>query len=173
VQGGFAERHETAVRMAGMVTALLYAAFIVWLYGQQPQTIAEVTGGVAATVGAYQADPAHFEEGRRLFHADKFVEARAAFDRADPAKRDPTTQFYIAYSYYRQGWGRLKSDDALYKLGLETLDRAVKASADGRVTTDDARLTITNSDELRAELEAGLRVDASDFNPMRVLRQRK
>ena len=173
VQGEFSNRHDTAVRMAGLATALLYGTFIVWLYGQQPQTVAEVTGGVAATVGAYQVDPAHFEEGRRFFHADRFAAARAAFDRADPAKRDATTQFYIAYSYYRQGWGRLQSDDALYKLGLEALDRAVKASSDGRVTADDANLAITNSDELRAELEAGRRVDASDFNPMRVLRRRK
>jgi hypothetical protein len=29
------------------------------------------------------------------------------------------------------------------------------------------------SDELRAELEGGLRRDASDFNPLRVMRKRK
>jgi hypothetical protein len=173
VEGALAERHETAIRIAGMTAAVVYAAFIVWLYAQQPQTVAEVTGGVAASVGAYETDPIHFDEGRRFFRADKFVEARAAFDRADPARRDPTTQFYIAYSYYRQGWGRLRSDDALYKLGLETLDRAVTASPDGRIIVDDADLGMTNSDELKAELEAGLRVEAADFNPMRVLRKRR
>ena len=40
-----------------------------------------------------------------------------AFARADPAVRDARTQFYIAYSYYRQGWGRLYHDDALYAEG--------------------------------------------------------
>jgi hypothetical protein len=29
------------------------------------------------------------------------------------------------------------------------------------------------AEELKAELEAGLRVDASDLNPMRVFRERK
>jgi hypothetical protein len=32
---------------------------------------------------------------------------------------------------------------------------------------------MTNVDELKAELEAGVRRDASDFNPLRVFRQRK
>ena len=53
------------------------------------------------------------------------VEASAALTRADPAERNPQRQFYIAYSFYRQGWGRLYHDDALYRQGLQVLDRAV------------------------------------------------
>ena len=40
-----------------------------------------------------------------------FPPARAMFDEADPEKRDGRTQFYIAYSFYRQGWGRFSNDD--------------------------------------------------------------
>ncbi len=87
--------------------------------------------------------------------------------------RDPITQFYVAYSYYRQGWGRLWNDDALFRKGLEALDRAVKADPSGRVAVADGNLGMTTSDELRAELEDGLRRDASDYNPLRVMRKRK
>jgi hypothetical protein len=38
---------------------------------------------------------------------------------------------------------------------------------------DDPDLQMRSADELRAELEAGLERDASDFNPLRVLRPRK
>ena len=39
--------------------------------------------------------------------------------------RDARTQFYIAYSFYRQGWNRTHRDDALYTQGLETVERAI------------------------------------------------
>ncbi|HUR20124.1 MAG TPA: hypothetical protein VMZ90_04900, partial [Vicinamibacterales bacterium] len=57
--------------------------------------------------------------------------------------------------------------------GLEALDRAVSVEPSGRVTIADPTLGIQNSDELRAELNDGIRRDASDFNPLRVLRKRK
>jgi len=40
--------------------------------------------------------------------------ARDFFQKADPENRDAKTQYYIAYSYYRQGWGKLYNDDALF-----------------------------------------------------------
>ena len=41
------------------------------------------------------------------------------------------------------------------------------------VIDDDPNLKIHSADELRAELEAGIRVDVSDFNPMRLFSERK
>lgn len=163
----------SAIRALGLAGSLVYAGFIVWLYATGPATIAEVTGGVAAGFNAYKADEASFQEGLRLFRQDSFEAARTAFDRADPARRDSRVQFYVAYSYYRQGWGRLWNDDALFKKGLEALDRAVKADPSGRVAVSDGNLGMMTSDELRAELEGGLRRDASDYNPLRVMRKRK
>lgn len=161
------------VRALGVAGSIIYASFIVWLYATGPATIAEVRGGVAAGLGTYQADEQSFQEGLRFFRADQFEAARTAFDRADPARRDSRVQFYVAYSFYRQGWGRLWNDDALFRQGLEALDRAVRVAPDRRVAVADDTLGLTTSDELRAELEAGLRRDASDFNPLRVFRERK
>jgi hypothetical protein len=162
-----------AVRAFGLLLSLVYAGVIVWLYASQPQTRAEALGGLAATVGAYRIDQQAFTDGREFFRADKFREARAAFDRADPARRDALTQFYIAYSYYREGWGRFSSDDELFRQGLEAVNRAIALAPGNRLVVEDQTLGLRSADELRGELESGLRREASDFNPLRVFRPRK
>lgn len=160
------------VRGAGLVLSLAYASFVAWVYASQPKTVAQLTGGVAAAVGAYEVDRASFEEGRRFFRQDKFEEARAAWSRADPARQDALTQFYVAYSYYRQGWGRVYADDALYWKGLDAVHRAMAIAPSGRVQVDDPDLGMKTSDELRAELVRGTERTASDFNPLRLIRKR-
>lgn len=161
------------VRAFGLAASAVYALFVVWLFAAQPRTLAEVTGGVAAQVGAYRVDAAAFQAGLDFFRRDAFVEARSAFARADPAQRDARTQFYVAYSFYRQGWGRVYNDDGLFREGLAAVDRAIAAAPDGHVEVADPDLGMHGSDELRAELERGLTRDLSDFNPMRVLRERR
>lgn len=161
------------VRAAGLVVSLSALAFTLWLFTWQPASMDEITGGVAAAVGAYRVDGAQFEEGREFFFRDQFPEARAAFARADPARRDARTQFYIAYTYYREGWGRLSSDDALYALGLEAVDRAIEVAPGNRVVVEDEKLTMKSADELRAELVRGQQRELDDFNPLRVFRSRK
>jgi len=160
-------------RLLGLAFAIAYATFIVWVYARQPQTVAQVTGGIASGVGAYRIDRQSFEDGLRFFRDDQFAEARAALQRADPAERDARTQFYIAYSFYRQGWGRLYSDDELFGQGLEAVDRAIALAPGGRLVVDDPDLQMRSADELKAELERGLTREASDFNPLRMLRPRK
>jgi hypothetical protein len=165
---------ERTARALGLTVAVVYATLIGWLYARQPQTIAQVTGGLTAAIGAYRIDEQALADGLHFFRSDHFPEARAAFMRADPAERDARTQFYIAYSYYREGWGRLYHDAVLYRQGLEVLDRAVALAPGGRlVVEDDPNLKIHSAEELRGELEAGIRVDASDFNPMRLFSERK
>lgn len=132
-----------------------------------------MTGGLASSIGAYRVDEQAFADGLGFFRKDQFVEARAAFRRADPAERDARTQFYIAYSYYRQGWGRLYNDDTLFSEGLKRVDLAISLAPAGRLVVEDPDLKMRTADELRAELEEGLRRDASDLNPLRVLRERK
>lgn len=150
------------------------AVLIVWIYARQPQTVAQVTGGIASSIGAYRIDQASFDDALGFFRKDQFPEARAAFERADPAERDARTQFYIAYSYYRQGWGRVYNDDDLFAKGIEAVDRAIALAPGGRLRVDDdPDLQMHSGDELKAELERGREVDASDFNPMRVFRKRK
>lgn len=161
------------VRIAGALFACGYAAFIVWVYAAQPRNVAEVTGGLAASVGAYRIDAQAFDDARAFFRRDQFEEARAAFNRADPAQRDALTQFYVAYSFYRQGWGRVYSDDALFQEGLDAVDRAISLAPDHRLVVDDPDLGMRTADELRAELQRGLTRDASDLNPLRLFGSRK
>ena len=164
---------DRSVRVFGLVLSVCYATSILWLYIRQPQTVAEVTGSLAASVGVYRINQQAFDDGLALFRSDQFEASRAAFERADPAGRDARTQFYIAYSYYRAGWGRLYQDDASFKKGLERIDKAIDLAPDGRLLVDDPQLEMHSADELRAELVQGLQTDASDFNPMRVFRKRK
>lgn len=164
---------ETVVRVSGLTITLAYGVLIGWLYARQPTSIAEVTGGLSAAIGAYHIDQQAFEDGLRFFRRDQFSEARAAFARADPAQQDSRTQFYVAYSYYRQGWGRLYQDDELYRQGIEAVDRAIALAPGGRIVVDDPTLRIHTADELKVELDSGARRDASDLNPLRIFRERK
>ena len=163
----------TMTRGAGLIFSIAYGALVVWLYAAQPQTVGEVTGGLASSVGAYQVDARAMADGLAFFRRDQFEEARAAFARADPARRDATVQFYVAYSYYRQGWGRVYSDDALFASGVEAVDRAIALAPGGRLVVEDTNLLMKSADELKAELERGRRRELSDYNPLRVLESRK
>ncbi len=164
---------DASTRAIGLIAVIVYAMLIGWVYVRQPQTMAEVTGGLTDTIGVYHIDEQAFADGLRFFRSDRFPEARMAFKRADPAERDARTQFYIAYSFYRQGWGRLYHDDRLYNEGLKAIDAAIALAPGGRLVVDDGGLSMHSAEELKEELAAGLRVEASDFNPMRVVRQRK
>ena len=164
---------ESVVRSIGLTASLAYGGLAVWLYATQPQTFAQVSGGLTSMIGAYTIDQQAFEDGLRFFRADKFPEARAAFARADRAQRDARTQFYIAYAFYREGWGRTYDDDTLFRQGVVAVDLAIAIAPNGRLVVDDPDLQMHSADELRAELRRGLTIEPSDFNPLRVLRKRK
>jgi hypothetical protein len=165
--------NQTATRVAGLLIVAAYATFIGWLYVRQPQTLGQVTGGLSAAIGTYRVNEQAMSDGLRFFRNNQFPEARMAFARADPAVRDAETQFYVAYSYYRQGWGRLYHDDRLYSEGLLALDRAIALAPGHRLVVDDPDLQIHTPEELKTELEAGIRRDSSDLNPARLFRERK
>ena len=164
---------DAVLRAAGMLVTVLYAAFITWVYAYQPRTVAQLTGGMAASVGAYEVDRPSFNQGLQFFRNDQFEEARAALGRADPARQDPVTQFYVAYSYYRQGWGRMYNDDALFAKGLETVEHAIAIAPGHRLDVPDPGIGMRTADELRAELQRGLTKDATDLDPRRLFRERK
>ena len=118
--------------------------------------------------------------GRRLPHRragagrrSRVLPARAVprspgrLARADPAQRDARTQFYIAYSFYRQGWGRVYNDDVLFTQGVAAIERAIALAPNQRLVVQDPGLGMPSADELRAELQRGLTREASDFNPLR------
>ena len=157
----------------GIAATLLYAAFVVWVYATQPRTFKEVTQGARVATGAYAVDASRYDTALSLFHRGLFRAAREEWERADPARADARTQFYIAYAFYRDGWGRLYHDDALYGQGLQAVDRALALTRTGSLIVDDPDLKMHTAAELRAELEKGRERSLSDLNPMRVLEERK
>ena len=156
----------------GLVSSLLYAAGIVWLYATQPRTLQEVRAGAQLAAGVYQVDEARFAAARELFRREQYAAARDEWQRADPARRDARVAFYVAYSYYRQGWGRFHHDDRLYAQGVEAADRALALSG-GQLRVDDPELGIHTALDLRAELQRGIEKTWSDLNPLRVMDKRK
>ncbi len=170
------------IQILGVALTALYGVFIVFLYAAEPRSLEEVTSKAISAVeqtvskgqvlaGTYEIDQAAFGQGLAAFRADNFVLARDRFERADPEKRDANTQFYIAYSYYRQGWGRVSNDDELFKAGLEALQRFPAIDPD--FVSKDPNLQLKTAVELRSEFEEGLKVTADDFNPFRLVRERK
>jgi hypothetical protein len=164
---------ESLVRGIGLFASVAYAATIGWLFINQPRTVAQATGGLASIVGAYSIDQEAFADGLKFFRKDEFIEARSAFGRADPAERDARTQFYIAYSYYREGWGRVYDDRAVFAKGLAAVDKAIALAPGGRIVVDDPDLGMHSADELRGELQRGIDPGVAALNPLRVLRTRK
>ncbi|MBV9925903.1 MAG: hypothetical protein JOZ96_12875 [Acidobacteria bacterium] len=164
---------QSLIQWVGIAWTILYAALVVWLYAAAPQSIAEVRTQARVAAGTYEVDRARFDAGRELFLREQYAAARAEWERADPARRDARTQFYVAYSFYRQGWGRVYSDDALFKQGLEAVDLAIDLSSASPLTVEDAELKMHTAAELKAELERGLERTADDFNPLKVFRERK
>ena len=157
---------------AGIVWTLAYGAFIAWLYATAPRSLGEARTGARVAAGTYQVDPARFDAGLRLFRAEHFRAARDEWGRADPARRDPRTQFYVAYAFYREGWGRLYMDDVLYRQGIEAADRAIAFSS-APLAVADPTLQMHTAAELKAELEKGAERRVDDLNPLKLLEPRK
>jgi hypothetical protein len=164
------------------VISVVYFGFIAFLYLAEPRSLADISTKAASTIqnaatkgqaitGTYQVDQAKFAEALRLFRQDNFVAARDLFQKADPERRDPATQYYIAYTYYRQGWGRISNDGELFAAGLKQLDRVDELDPNYVATDDDLKLK--RPAELRHEFEEGMRVTIDDFNPLKVVRERK
>ena len=173
---------EKYIQILGIALVLVYGVFVVFLYAAEPRSLEEISSKAIETVqnaatkgqvitGTYDLDQVKFGEGLNAFRQNNFIAARDAFAKADPERRDAKTQYYVAYSFYRQGWGRLSNDDALFRQALESLERV--NFIDKNFRSDDADLQLRTPAELKNELEEGLRVTADDFNPLKVLRERK
>jgi hypothetical protein len=164
--------HQKAVQILGLAITFLYAALIVWLYATEPRSFREVATGAQVATGTYQVDQEKFNAALALFRREQFRAARDEWQRADPAQSDPKTQFYIAYAFYREGWGRVYYDQNLFNQGLAAVNRAIALSP-VPLTIDDENLQMRTAPELKAELEQGTERTWSDLNPVEVIRKRK
>ena len=160
-------------QVAGLGFTIVYAAFIVWIYATEPRSFKDVTTSAEVAAGTYEINQEKFNSALSLFRREQFRAARNEWQQADPAQRDARTQFYIAYSFYREGWGRLYFDQELFKQGVEAVNRTIALSPATPLTIDDPDLHMHTAAELKAELEQGLERNWSDVNPLKVLRTRK
>ncbi len=173
---------EKYLQILGIFLTVVYGFFVAWLYWAEPknledfstkakETIENTTTQGQIIIGTYEVDAAKFADGLKAFRTDNFVAARSFFENADPERRDARTQFYIAYSFYRQGFGKLYNDDELFKKGLEQINRVL--TLDRNFKSDDTNLQMKTPAELKNEFEEGLRTTVEDFNPFRLTRERK
>lgn len=173
---------EKHIQISGIFLAVFYAIFITWIYWVEPKSLGEVPVKAQTTIenvttkaqvitNTYEVDKEKFNDGWQAFRKDNFIVARDDFQKADPERRDAKTQFYIAYSYYRQGFGKVYNDDELFKKGLTEVDKVI--ALDKNFKSDDADLQMKTPVELKNEFEEGLKITAGDFNPFKVLRERK
>ncbi len=170
------------IQITGIALTVLYGLFVVWIYWAAPKDFRDatlkaregVTKAVSTTqviTNTYEVDKTKFQEGISAFRSENYVLARDRFQRADPEARDAKTQYYIAYSFYREGWGRFSNDDELFQKALKQVEVVKRLGGDFRA--DDPDLKLARPVELEAELNDGLRVTAGDFNPLKVIRERK
>lgn len=161
------------IQVAGLALTIAYATFIIWIYATEPRTFKEVATRAEVAAGTYQINQEKFDAGHSLFLREQFRAARDEWQRADPAQGDARTQFYIAYSFYREGWGRVYYDQDLFKQGLEAANRTANLASTVELTIDDPNLNMHTVAELKAELEQGVERSWSDVSPLKVLRTRK
>lgn len=161
------------IQIAGIIWTLVYASVIVWIYATEPRSFKEVATNSQVAAGVYEVNQEKFNNGLALFRRDQFRAARDEWIGADPAQRDPRTQFYIGYAFYREGWGRVYYDNALFKQGLEAVNRAITLAPNGTLVVDDSNLQMHSAAELKAELEQGTETSWKDLNPLKLVRQRK
>lgn len=153
------------VQITGLVIALLYGAIIVWLYVRQPRTFEELKTQAAIEANVYRIKQENFDQAIKHFNANQHPSAIEQFKLADPAGQDPTTQFYIAYSYYMLGRGNIYDDDELFKKGVEAVNRCITNAPNNIFEIDRADLEIRSAAVLQQRLKEGLESSASDFNP--------
>lgn len=174
--------NEKTIQILSLAFIAFSAVLITWIYAVAPVSVEDATVKARESIntignrtqraaGIYEIDEEEFRVGLEAFRGERYPLAREYFKRADPESADPRTQYYIAYSFYRQGWGRIANDDELFRRGLEAVERVRKL--DPVFRSDDVELGLREPVELKQELEEGLRTTAADFNPLRLVRERK
>lgn len=173
---------EKHIHILSIFLTAICGLFVLWIYVVAPKSLEELPAKVGQTIekatttaqvvtNTYEIDEKEFAQGLEFFRQENFIGARQSFAKADTQQRDAKVQFYTAYSFYRQGFGKFSNDDELFKKGLETVNRVIELN--NNFKADDANLKLKTPAELKNELEEGLKVTAEDFNPLKVFRERK
>ncbi|NNE66595.1 MAG: hypothetical protein HKN33_08505 [Pyrinomonadaceae bacterium] len=170
------------IQISGIALTVVYGLFVVWIYWASPKNLADfetkaresvtkAASKASVVTNTYEIDKVKFQEGLVAFRSENFIVARDRFQKSDPEKRDARVQYYIAYTFYRQGWGRFSNDDELFLKGLKQLEEVKRLDSDFKA--DDPDLRLARPVELENEFREGLRFTASDLNPFKIGRERK
>ena len=122
-------------------------------------------------IGTYEVDAAKFNEGLQAFRADNFVLARDLFPK--PTRNAATRKRSITSPtvFTGKAGAEFPMMTHYFKKGLEQTDFVIQL--DKNFKAEDENLKLQNPVELKNEIEEGLKVTAADFNPLKVLRERK
>ena len=157
---------KAAVQISGLVIAILYASIIGWIYVRRPQSLAELKTQASVQANLYHISQENFDAAIKEFDAGDYNSAIGQFKLADPAEKDPSSQYYIAYSYYLLGRGRIFNDEDMFKRAIDAVNRCLDNAPNHIFETDRADLEIRNADTLRQKLVEGLKHTMPSLNPL-------
>jgi tetratricopeptide (TPR) repeat protein len=144
----------------------LYGFIIVWLYVHQPQSLSELKVQASVQANVYHVNEPNFDEAIKEFDSGDYNSAIGQFKLADPAQKDPASQYYVAYSYYLLGRGRIFNDEDMFNKAIEAVNRCLDNAPDHIFQLDRADLEIKNADTLRQKLVEGLKHTLPSLNPL-------
>jgi len=155
-----------ALQAIGVVLSLIYGCGIAWVYLRHPRSLAELKTQASVEANVYQINRENFTEAMKEFDAADYNSAVGQLALADPAQKDATCQFYIAYCYYLIGRGRIFNDEDTFKKGLDAVNRCLDVSPNHIFEIDRGDLEIRNADSLRQKFVEGLKRTPSSLNPL-------
>jgi len=154
------------IQVLGLATSVLYASFIVWVYARRPQSLAELKTQASIQANVYHINQQNFDEAIKEFDTGDYNSAIGQLKLADPAQKDPTSQYYIAYSYYLLGRGRIFNDEDMFNRAIEAIDRCLDNAPNHIFEIDRGDMEIKNADTLRQKLIEGLKHTMPSLNPL-------
>src|SRR5215467_5254514 len=154
------------LQSVGVILSVIYGCGIGWVYLRHPRSLAELKTQASVEANVYQINRENYAEAMKEFDAGDYNSAVGQLALADPARTDPTCQFYIAYCYYLTGRGRIFNDEDTFKKGLEAVNRCLDVSPNHIFEIDRADLEVKNADTLRQKFVDGLKRTPSSLNPL-------
>jgi tetratricopeptide (TPR) repeat protein len=153
------------IQITGILIAIIYASIIAWLYVRRPQSFAELKTQASVQANTYHVNQENFDEAIKEFDGGDYNSAIGQFALADPAQKDPASQYYTAYSYYILGRGRIFNDQDMFDKAVLAVNRCLEDSPNHIFEIDRAGLEIKNADSLRQKLTEGLKHTTPSLNP--------
>jgi hypothetical protein len=156
---------KTFLQIAGLVIMPLYGCLVVWLYVHHPQSLSELKTQASVQANVYHVNQPNFDQAIKEFDGGDYNSAIGQFNLADPAERDSASQYYIAYSYYLLGRGRVFNDEDMFNKAIVAVNHCLDNAPNHIFQIDRTDVEIRDADALRQKLVEGLRHTPASLNP--------